>query len=186
MAICETAMPCQADFLVALTRVWTHLQNSTPPVKWRWACWRATRPGIAGGRRTFAVGGWLRVAPGCAARKQAGFNMVRGRKRFAIATVYGTKIWLPFGCSVGPRNFAAIRERTYPHFLQKRLQPGTNGRYYSGHFVPRPFVFIDFSGSTFIVNIFWGGVIPAVGCFRVEDSQEGGRVAPELHRTSSL
>jgi hypothetical protein len=64
------------------------------------------------GDRGAPIGGRLRVAPGCAARKQAGFNMVRGRKRFAIATVYGTNIWLPFGCSVGPRNFAANRGRS--------------------------------------------------------------------------
>ena len=46
--------------------------------------------------------------------------------------------------------------------------------------------FNNIVGSTFIFNIFMGGVIPGVGCFMVEDSQVGGRIAPGLHRTSSL
>src|SRR5579862_4364043 len=82
--------------------------------------------------------------------------------------------------------FAGILGRSYPDFLQKALQPGTNVRCSLGHYVVSPCIFIHIAGSTFIFNIFWGGVIPSFGCFSVEDSQEGGRVVPELHRTSSL
>jgi hypothetical protein len=141
VAICETAMPCQADFLVALTRVWTHLQNSTPPVKWRWACWRATRPGIAGGRRTFAVGGWLRVAPGCAARKQAGFNMVRARKRIAIATVYGTNIRLPTWLFCRSAELCWYSGTNLPRFSAKTASTGHKCPTFFRTFCPSPLCF---------------------------------------------
>jgi hypothetical protein len=41
-------------------------------------------------------------------------------------------------------------------FLQKTLQFGTNVRHYDGYFVNHPFVFIYFSGPSFIFDIFRG------------------------------